>query len=71
MSRKHRHADGHGPVLDIEAETTGAAGADQRPAAPAKKKALLRQGAVAPRAEPSTHGANQWTSGRRDKRKAH
>jgi hypothetical protein len=33
------------------------------------RKAAMHQSGVAPRAEPSTHGANQWTSGRRNKRK--
>ena len=33
------------------------------------RKESLHQSAVAPRAEPSRHGANQWTGGRRDKRK--
>ncbi len=71
MSRKHRHADGHGPTLDIAAEKSGGGGGDQRLASPEKKKNLMRQSAVAPRAEPSTRGANHWTSGRRNKRKAH
>ncbi len=35
------------------------------------KKILMRQSAVAPRAEPSTRGANHWTSGRSTKRKYH
>jgi hypothetical protein len=34
-----------------------------------KKKQLMRQSAVAPRAEPSRRGAKQWTAGRRDRRK--
>lgn len=71
MSRKHRHADNHGPTLDIEAEHTAVPGGGQRLASPEKKKILMRQSAVAPRAEPSTRGANHWTSGRRNKRKAH
>ncbi len=33
-------------------------------------KAGKRQSTVAPRAEPSTRGAKQWTAGRRGKRKA-
>ena len=70
MSRKHQGQEG--PTLDIAAEKSGGAGGgDQRLASPEKKKTLMRQSAVAPRAEPSTHGANQWTGGRRNKRKAH
>ncbi len=33
-------------------------------------KTAKRQSTVAPRAEPSTRGAKQWTAGRRTKRKA-
>ncbi|MBA3687071.1 MAG: hypothetical protein H0W72_17770 [Planctomycetes bacterium] len=34
-----------------------------------QKASMFRPG-PAPRVEPSTRGANQWTSGRRDKRKS-
>jgi hypothetical protein len=35
------------------------------------KKILMRQSAVAPRAEPSTRGAKHWSAGRRQARKVH
>jgi hypothetical protein len=35
------------------------------------KKILMRQSAVAPKAEPSTRGAKHWTGGRRQARKIH
>jgi hypothetical protein len=37
--------------------------------AASSKKVLMRQSAVAPRAEPSRRGANQWVSGRKNRRK--
>jgi len=70
MSRKHRHAEGHGPLLDREAERTSAPTVG-RPAVVPRQRAMVGKGAMAPRVEPSTNGANQWTGGRRNKRKAH
>ena len=71
MSRKHRHADHLGPALDIATERAGGWARGQGPMAVDPMQFRLRQGSLAPRAEPSTNGANQWTGGRRNKHKAH
>src|SRR3954471_11638813 len=42
---------------------------DPPPGAFRDKKLLMRQSAVAPRAEPSSRGAKHWTSGRRGAKK--
>ena len=70
MSRKHHHAEHPGPSLDLAAER-GASARGQRLLAIDPMQFRPRQGTVAPRAEPSTNGANQWTGGRRNKHKAH